>query len=129
MCYWAVITIGAVSAADNASSVEDFSSGDMLAVDESSEDLALNPSDEIIASDDDLSSDADEILASSESLSENVTVEVRDKVDASDDNGYIAYVRDDNSLNGTVTLSIDGTQYYNKEFDAKSLLYLFVAVI
>ncbi len=121
----AVITIGAVSAADNASSVEDFSSGDMLAVDESSEDLAENPSDEIIASDDDLSSDADEILASSESLSENVTVEVRDKVDASEDNGYIAYVRDDNSLNGTVTLSIDGTQYYNKEFDAtKSSVFI-----
>ena len=121
----AVITIGAVSAADNASSVGDFSSGDVLAVDESSEDLAENPSDEIIVSDDDLSSDADEILASSESLSENVTVEVRDKVDASEDNGYIAYVRDDNSLNGTVTLSIDGTQYYNKEFDAtKSSVFI-----
>ena len=70
--------MGAVSASDDASSVEELSSDDVLAVDESQEDLASNPSDEIIASDDDLSSDADEILASSESLSDNVTVEVRD---------------------------------------------------
>ena len=107
----AILTIGAVSASEDTLSVGDVSFDESLAVDDAQEDLAENPVEEIIATDDE-----NEILAD-DSANSNVTINLEPSVDYSSDYGYIAYVRDENSLNGTITLSIDGNQYYSNDFD------------
>ncbi len=109
----AVITIGAVSASEDASSLGEVSQDDAVAVVDAQEDLDLKPSGEIIAIDDE-----NEILADNDpSQNSNITMELAGVVDNSEDYSYIAYVSDENSINGTVTLSIDGKQYYDNEFD------------
>ena len=107
----AILTLGAVSASEDTSAIADVSQDDTLAVVDAQEDLAENPSEEIIASDD------GEILADDSTTNSNVTIDVENRVDYSMDTSTIAYVRDENSLNGTVTLSIDGKQFYSNDFN------------
>ena len=105
----AILTIGAVSASEDISSVGDVSQDDALAVEDAQEDVASNPAEEIIASEDD-----GEILADDSS---NVTINFATEVDYGADYSYIAHVSDENSLNGTITLSIDDKQYYSEDLD------------
>ena len=51
---------------------------------------------------------------------------IEDLVDVSYYRSLIAYVRDDSGINGTVTLSINGREYYNKKLDGTFLTeYIF----
>ena len=46
---------------------------------------------------------------------------IEDTVDVSYRNAVIAYIRDNDGVNGTITLSINGKEYYNKKFDGTFL--------
>ena len=107
----AVLTIGAVSAFEDIS-VEDAYQDDMLAVEDAKEDLADNPVEEIIAIDDE-----GEILADDSLRLFQYDINVESEVDYGNENDNIVTILDVNSVNGTVTLSIDGKQYFNNEFD------------
>ena len=116
----AILTIGAASASEDISSVCDVSQDDTLEVEDAQEDVALNPAEEIIASEDD-----EEVLADDSS---NVTINFATAVDYSADFSYIAHVKDENSLKGTVTLSIDDKQYYSNVFNGSQSTSKFIYV-
>ncbi len=53
-------------------------------------------------------------------------IELNDEVDASSYYNYIAYISDEDYVNGTVKLYIDGTEYYNKELNGtKDYLFIY----
>ena len=104
----AILTMGAVSASEDIS-VEDACQDDVLAVEDAQEDLAENPIEEIIASDDE-----GEILADDSS---NISMVFESEVDCGRGYDNIVYIYDKDSVNGTVTLSIDDKQSFNLEFD------------
>jgi hypothetical protein len=99
----AVLTIGAVSASDDISEdiVSADASVDELAVDDTADDAVVEATD-----------DAEVVGQHYDTV--DADLDVWEEFDTND--GQLAGVHGDDPLNGTVSLSIDGTQYYNQVF-------------
>ena len=95
----AVLAVGAVSASDVA---------DELAVDDSNDDsIAIKDNNkDLISEDEDEDYDSDD----------EPELYIDDEIYTNTDEWYIGEVYNENYLNGTVTVSIDGTQYFNKAY-------------
>ena len=116
----AILTIGAVSASEDISddlTANNETVGEITSIEETSPD-----SDDVVASADD-----GDVLeyAKSDVLTEDQYVDVYSEADILDEDEIIALVEDDDCINGTVTVFIDGSSKLTKSFIPDERKYMF----
>ncbi|WP_406533692.1 hypothetical protein [Methanobrevibacter sp.] len=124
----AILTIGSVSAIEDTTISDDAVElsqdvDDALTVEDSQEEALENQVEESIASDDAddaLSYDASDLNVEGLSVGD-ISIYVSDTVSA--DYDYIAWVGDDDYLDGKVIVTIDNKTYYNKEFNRADAIW------